>query len=138
MGTWDTGAFDNDHAADWAGDFDEAEPVNREEVVWEALRAVAPDRYVEMDIASAAIAAAATVAALVRGDNQIGGPYGPESLSEAGFEPRAELRAAAVATLRRVLGEQSEWVELWDETDQAAQARAEINTLIRILQPTGD
>ncbi|MGA5302866.1 DUF4259 domain-containing protein [Nucisporomicrobium flavum] len=35
MGTWDVGPFDNDTAADWRGDLDQATPEQRE---WDSDR----------------------------------------------------------------------------------------------------
>lgn len=38
MGTWDFGPFDNDSAADWCGDLDEAAPGDRVGMIRAALQ----------------------------------------------------------------------------------------------------
>ena len=62
MGTWGTGPFDNDTAADFAGDLDDAPPGEREALVRGVLaRTVRATGY--LDEAQEAVAAAALIAA---------------------------------------------------------------------------
>lgn len=79
MGTWDIGPFDNDTAADFAGDLDEAPREEREAIIRKALvRAIGTagsagtagttgttgtEEYLDQDVAVEAVAAAALVAA---------------------------------------------------------------------------
>lgn len=64
MGTWGTGPFDNDTAADWCGDLNEAAPARRPAMIEQALTAVVEEEdYLDSDFAVEAIAAAAIVAA---------------------------------------------------------------------------
>lgn len=60
MGTWGNGNFDNDTAADYAGDFQD-DP--NETTLLETLAAVAEEGYPEADEASEALAAAEIIAA---------------------------------------------------------------------------
>jgi hypothetical protein len=62
MGTWGTGPFDNDEAADFAGDLDDAPPGEREALVRGVLtRTVGATGF--LDEAERAVAAAALIAA---------------------------------------------------------------------------
>lgn len=76
MGTWDVGPFDNDTAADWCGDLDEAAPEQRAAVNRDALSRVAEhgDEYLDSDDAVEAIAAAAIVASQFPGGTAIDTP----------------------------------------------------------------
>lgn len=50
MGTWDSGPFDNDTAADWCGDLDDADVAQRPALVREALtRSAGEDGYLDGD-----------------------------------------------------------------------------------------
>lgn len=65
MGTWDAGPFDNDTAADFCGDLDEAAVGEREGIVRGALTRVidTASGYLEAPESDQAVAAAALVAA---------------------------------------------------------------------------
>ena len=112
MGTWDTGPFDNDAAADWGGEFSEASEQARLEMLEEALHAAADETdYLEADIACEAIAAAAVVAARL--------PGGPEVEPELWLEVAlpSDLPDLALRALERVVDEDSAWRDHWDEED---------------------
>ena len=119
MVTWDVGPFDNDTAADWSATFDEADEATRLEMLEETLTAAADEtEYLDADTAFEAIAAAATVA------SQLGGPpidstYGPDFLTGPGMlKVPPDLPALAVRALDRILADDSEWRDQWDEQDQ--------------------
>lgn len=77
MGTWGTGPFDNDTAADFAGDLDDAPPGEREAHVRGVLaRTVSAAGY--LDVAQEAVAAAALIAAQCPGGRPVETVYGPE------------------------------------------------------------
>ncbi|MFC8095227.1 DUF4259 domain-containing protein [Streptomyces sp. NPDC057301] len=64
MGTWGVHPFDNDTAADFANDLDDAAMAERQSLVRRALLRAAGDRdYLEAPEAEEAVAAAALVAA---------------------------------------------------------------------------
>ena len=70
MGTWGTGPFDNDTAADFAGDLDDAPPGEREALVRGVLaRTVSAAGY--LDEAQEAVAAAALIAAQCPGGRPV-------------------------------------------------------------------
>ena len=62
MGAWGAGPFDNDDAADWAGELEDAEPDERPAMIRAALSDAAdePD-YLKIAVGEIAIAAAAVV-----------------------------------------------------------------------------
>ncbi|MEU0274038.1 DUF4259 domain-containing protein [Streptomyces sp. NPDC006307] len=117
MGTWDTGPFDNDTAADFAGDLDEAAEDERAGLLRDALaRAAGTTGYLEADVADTAVAAAALVAAQCPGGEPTDQVYGPE-------EPLPDLtplRGLALDALDRVMSEPSELLELWAGAEGAS------------------
>jgi hypothetical protein len=130
MGTWDKGAFDNDDAADFSGDLDDAAPGDRVELIREALVAAADNaEYLEVTAACQAIAAAAIVASQQPDGPEVDSVYGPDFLADGASmdlpEDMVELSLRAIA---RVLGEESEWRALWEEAD-------ELDAAILALEP---
>jgi hypothetical protein len=62
MGTWGTGPFDNDDAADFCGDLDHLDAPGRIKAIHGALEEAAQETgYLEADLGSIAVAAAALV-----------------------------------------------------------------------------
>ncbi|MGW6742157.1 DUF4259 domain-containing protein [Streptomyces sp. NPDC055025] len=115
MGTWDTGHFDNDTAADFAGDLDDATEARRTELVREALlRATATEDYLDSDEAVVAVAAAALVAEQCPGGPPVETVYGPDEPLPRFPE---ELRALALRALDRVTADKSELRDLWVDAD---------------------
>src|SRR5262249_3468 len=82
MGTWDTGPFDNDAAADWCGFLnDKATAEQRVHMIRSTVEDVATSQdYLEYDEAAGAIAAAAIVAASLPGGTPITSGYAPDFL----------------------------------------------------------
>ncbi|MGW7545669.1 DUF4259 domain-containing protein [Streptomyces sp. NPDC054770] len=114
MGTWDAGPFDNDTAADFCGDLDEALAGEREGIVRSAFTcAIDTADYLEAPASDVAVAAAALVAAQCPGGEPADPVYGPK-------EPLPDLtglRDLALRALDRVMTEPSELMELWAEPD---------------------
>ncbi|MFF3754049.1 DUF4259 domain-containing protein [Streptomyces sp. NPDC002018] len=120
MGTWDTGHFDNDTAADFAADLDEATEAGRTDLVRAALlRAIAAEEYLDSDEAVVAVAAAALVAEQCPGGPPVETVYGPDEPLPRFPE---ELRVLAVRALDRVTADRSELRDLWAEADGEAGA----------------
>ncbi|WP_327675152.1 DUF4259 domain-containing protein [Kitasatospora sp. NBC_00458] len=135
MGTWGIGPFENDTAADFAGTLDETPAGGREELVRSALSRVAgtdAEDYLDCDEAVEAVAAAALIAAQCRGGEPVSTSYGPD---EALPVFAAELRPLAVDALDRIVSEESELAELWDETDEGPDWRQDIGRLRAVLDP---
>ncbi|AWZ09345.1 DUF4259 domain-containing protein [Streptomyces sp. ICC4] len=133
MGTWDIGPFDNDTAADFSGELDEAPEGEREAVIRRALLSAIDTRDdLDSDIAAEAVAAAALVCAQCPQGEPVTTPYGPDLPV-----PRLpdDLRELALRALDRVVTEPSELLELWSETDEAGPWRETIARLRTPLLP---
>ncbi|MEU6847742.1 DUF4259 domain-containing protein [Streptomyces sp. NPDC046716] len=133
MGTWDVHPFDNDTAADFADDLDDAAMAEREALIRRALfRAADNQDYLEAPEAEEAVAAAALVAAQCSEGEPVSIPYGPD-------EPvptlSVELKPLAVEALDRVLADESELAELWEESESGAAWRGSIGRLRQTLDP---
>jgi hypothetical protein len=113
MGTWDTGPFDNDTAADFCGGLDDAPEGERAGMVRAVLLRVAetePTAYLDADLGDEAVAAAALVAAQCPHGEPLTTAYAPD-------EPLPDLtglRALAADALERVVAGSSELMELWE------------------------
>lgn len=134
MGTWDIGPFDNDTAADFANDLDDAAAGEREALIRGVLMCTAGNQdYLEGPDAEEAVAAAALVAAPCPGGEPVSPHYGPD-------EPvpvlPADFRRLAVEALDRVLAAESELLELWGETGDDRRWRGSIDRLREVLEPT--
>ncbi|GIF23788.1 hypothetical protein BJ973_004398 [Actinoplanes tereljensis] len=138
MGTWDVGPFDNDTAADWCGDLDEATPDQRTALIRGALSRIVEhgDDYLDSDVAVEAIAAAAIVASQLPDGPAISTPYAPDFLLEGGtVEVAPDIPAIAVRALDRIVGENSEWRELWEDAAESyPQALASVQTIRVVLE----
>jgi hypothetical protein len=108
MGAWDDGPFGNDSALDWL-----AEAADDPGALESAFEATLDADYLEVDEGSAAVAAAAIVAAAFDGD--LSGLPRDARAVVSNISMSAELRARAVKALERVLGPESELASLWGE-----------------------
>lgn len=136
MGAWDVGPFDNDTAADFGGDLDDAAEGEREGMLRSILtRAASTEDYLDQDIAVEAVAAAALVAAQCPGGDPVITAYGPKLPVP---ELPLDLRELAVRALDRVITDPSELLELWAETDEIGPWRATIARLRTVLAPPAD
>ncbi|ACU35545.1 DUF4259 domain-containing protein [Actinosynnema pretiosum subsp. pretiosum] len=119
MGAWGTGVFENDGALDLLAVLRDADPEERSGVLREALEAAADESdYLENPEAQSALAAAAVVAAARGGEVVRNGAEVPE--------PDTALIALAGRALDRIVAEESEWRELWEEADELEEAFAEL------------
>ena len=128
MGAWGHKSFDNDSALDWLGELVDGDA----SLVEEALDAVADaeaDAYLEVDEASAALAAAELVAAaLGKGDERLN-----DDATEWLEDHRAAVRAIGSARARRAVErvyEASELRELWDENGDDTEWHADVRELL--------
>ncbi len=119
MGTWSVGPFGNDDAADWAYELEEAEDFS---LIEEAINAVlaAGDEYVEAPEAAIALAAIEVLARLAGGPSEQNSPseIADKWAAEIGMTPSAELYHNAHAAITRILADDSELKELWQESDE--------------------
>jgi hypothetical protein len=118
MGAWGEGIFDNDGAADWATIFDDTEMADRLGFITTTLERGTASGYLDIDDGEAVLAAATVVASLVPDGPVLDANYGPQTLGHTvGFDVTDELRAMTVRALRGVTGANSEWMELWGDSD---------------------
>lgn len=123
MGAWGHGPFDDDAALDFVSDLEEAE--DPKEIIIEALDFAIDSDYLETDEANAAIVSAAYIDSSINGTK-----YTTEGMDEPyevdTFPARfpeldlSDLKNKAVAALEKVIGEESELKELWDESEEPA------------------
>jgi uncharacterized protein DUF4259 len=123
MGGWGTGVFENDGAGDFLAEFCQAELAQRADVVSRAMQAAteAAD-YLEIDEGQAAVAAAAVVAA-ARGGRPVTAGDSAKTFGTGDLpQPEPDLVALAVRALDRVTADDSEWMELWQESPELSAA----------------
>lgn len=113
MGTWGSGPFENDRAADWVDNLEDADDMT---LAMDALERVRSREHVDADDASIAIAAAEVVAA-------VGGrPHEdlPEDVRRwivsSGVTMDPEHSEEAAAAVERIRGEDSELADLWADS----------------------
>jgi Domain of unknown function (DUF4259) len=136
MGTWDLGPFDNDTAADWCGDLDDAAPDEREPMIRAALTGVVDeDGYLDSDFAVEAIAAAAIVASQRPGGAPITSPYAPDFLlNGVTLELPPDLDELVIRALDRIVADESEWRVLWEEVGKFDEAQATLESIRRVMR----
>ncbi|WP_199572292.1 DUF4259 domain-containing protein [Streptomyces murinus] len=133
MGTWDIGPFDNDTAADFAGDLDEAAAEERVPMIRRVLeRTAAGAEFLEIPDAERAVAAAALVVAQHPAGGPLGSGYGP---SEPLPRFPVELRTLALAALDQVAGRLCELAVVWGEAVDGSKWRRDIVRLRDVLDP---
>lgn len=133
MHTWGIGVFDNDVAAEWAGDFDETAPPDREDVVRAALTTAVRDGAHD-DAETAAIAAATTIASSLPGGPLLAPSYGPKSLEVNAFEVADDLPQLAVRAMWKVMSPDSEWSHRWQEAGSLDDALAVVEAVVDELE----
>ena len=113
MGAWGSGPFENDDAADWAWELEEAQD---DGVLRAALEAAIRERgYLDIREGANAVAAAAVTASALEGDHAGLSDEVISYLDRVG-RPDAGLVELARRALDRV-AKDGELAELWDETD---------------------
>lgn len=138
MGTWGTGQFDNDSAADWAGEFEDVEAAARPAMVREALEAaVTAHDYLDADDGMIAIAASAVIAGARPDGPTIDSNYGPTAAALAGLTVDSDLQLLASRAIARVFAEDSEWRELWEEAGELDAARSALTPVLAALREPG-
>jgi hypothetical protein len=129
MGAWGHGSFDNDPASDWLGELEDDDAA-----LVETLDAVANAAgYVEVDDASAALAAAEiVVAAQGRGQDRLSDDAARWLASHREVALGVDLEVTRRAVER--VWEDSELRELWDDEGEATGWHAEVGELRRRLR----
>ncbi|HEX3791954.1 MAG TPA: DUF4259 domain-containing protein [Pseudonocardiaceae bacterium] len=131
MGTWGTGPFHNDEAAEFAEDLDDLTEMARPLAIRYALtEAAGVAGYLDADVAAIAVAAAALVGAQCQGRGRIDPVHGPKRPIP---QLPSELRAVAVRALARVLATDSELSDLWATSADSASWRDQVTQLHHTL-----
>jgi hypothetical protein len=97
--------------------------------------------YVDNDDANVAIAAAAIVASRQPGGPAIDSPHAPEFLLDSanggsqGLKLSDNLPTLASRALERITGDESEWRDLWSDSDKYEDALGEIDAIQAALAP---
>lgn len=134
MGTWGNGSFENDDAADFMADLTDVADLS---LVSDALAAVlAAEDCLEAPEACLGIAAAEVVAAAA-GRPTVAAQKEEELtewLARIAPEMSPDLIKQAIQALDRIVGEQSELRELWEEADEADAWQATVMALKAKLQ----
>lgn len=131
MGAWGIGHFDNDTAADFGGDLDDAPENERENLIRTTLtRTIETGEYLDSSDACEVLASAALIAAQCPGGTPITTAYAPEKPLPT-FP--ADLRSLAVRALDRVLAPDSELPGLWGDTEHGPAWRQSVADLRAVL-----
>lgn len=131
MGTWGVGHFDNDTAADFANELDDAESGEREALLRGVLLRTA-DATGYLSEAQQAVAAAALIAAQCPGGGPVETVYGPEQAMPAFSE---DLRGLAVEALDRIMSDEFGIAESWVAAADGVRWLAGLRRLRLVLAP---
>ncbi|MFB9377716.1 DUF4259 domain-containing protein [Kineococcus gynurae] len=163
MGAWGTGPFDNDRAADWAGQLADTPPHDRPELLRTTLLTVLPGgdrpepaRWTPWRSAGRAwsrlrrlgrtlrddedwgaeevVAAACVVAGALPGGPAVDENYGPPAEVITSLEVDEELRALALRAVQEAIGEGSEWHDLWSEAGALDEATTALQPVVDALR----
>jgi hypothetical protein len=118
VGVWGDGPFENDDAVDFAAELDNADPIQRELIIREALQTVVDaddDADITFSDAARAVAAAAVVG-YTRTGRGIDPGEGPTFLeADDELEPLPDdLADLAREAMERVIHEDSPWRAWWE------------------------
>jgi hypothetical protein len=115
VGAWGHGAFENDDAADWVYELVSAADL---EFVREALRSVAGSaNYVEVPEGCIGLAAAEVIASACESPSTSTPPAVSQWLAGHSDSLHEGDRSLAIAAVDRVLAQDSELAELWQDAD---------------------
>jgi len=130
MGCWAINSFGNDDAADWVSELTDASDLSPVQSAIAAVLTV-DGGYLEAPDASQALAAAEVIAAAL-------GNAGPAASSQEELiewlgrvkpEPGEALVEQATQAIDRILAEESELRELWEDTDEYAEWKNDVESL---------
>ena len=135
MGAWSHEPFANDTASDWAHVMMDSTDLSHVEATLD--RVLEAGSYVEAPDAEEAVAAVAVVAQLLGRSAPItDGPEGLQAwITGVGVRPSAALLDKARRVADRVVAEDSELAELWDDSESATDWRASMAALRQAVTP---
>jgi hypothetical protein len=130
VGTWSFEPFGNDDAADWAAELEDSKDLSQIQAAVDAVLAVG-EEYLEAPDATVAVAAIDVLARLV-------GSFGERTsyteavdswVEDLELTPDSELIDKALQVIDRVLAENSELRELWEDSDDFEAWKASMQAL---------
>lgn len=136
MGAWGHGTFDNDDACDFGGDMTESNDLSPVEQLFDRIEQA--DEYVDASDGGMALAACEVLARL-KGYAGYHNSYTEDVdawVAAHPMNPPASLVNRGVKIIDRVLSEQSELRDLWEETDDAEPWKAAVADLRSRLTST--
>lgn len=134
MGAWGVLAFDNDTACDWKYGLDDVDDLSLVESAFDELEEVGGE-YLDQDLACHALAACEVIARL-RGKPGYTNSFTEgvdEWVAAHNIQPSPALIKRAFAAIDRVLADDSELRELWDESADSAEWCAGVQDLRKRL-----
>jgi uncharacterized protein DUF4259 len=138
MGAWGELAFDNDTANDWAYGLEETDNLSLVESAFDELEGIGGD-HLDQDFACNALAACEVLARL-QGNPGYKNAYTEKVdqwVATHKIRPTPELLNRASAAIDRILGDNSELRDLWDETEDRDKWRAALTDLrLRLRAPS--
>lgn len=129
MGAWGIGVYENDGAGDFLAELrDAAAP---REVLAYAVESGLNEDYLEVDEGTAALTAAAVIAAITTGVAPQDEPTAAATVAALSLSASdvAPLIPVALEALDRVAAKDSELAELWDEVDKGDEWRATVDAV---------
>ena len=125
MGAWGSGIFENDAAMDFIGNLAD-HPENADSVLREALETAAHmGGYLDAPEGEEALAAAAIISLAADGSPVQPEPSVEDYARKISRKVPSGLAPLAIEAIDRVLADESELRELWEEQDAVAEWRAE-------------
>jgi hypothetical protein len=136
MGAWGHLPFDNDTTNDWADGLDQVDDLSLVESAFDDVDAVGAD-YLDQDIASSALGACEVLARLLGhpGYTNVYTEKVDQWVAAHKIKPPPWLLNRASAALDRILSDNSELCELWQEGDGAGDWRAALEDLRVRMRP---
>ena len=130
VGAWDAGPFDNDDAAEFATELDEADPNQRILLIRDALQAALDAEDDEaLDEAFPRAVASAAVLAATRVDTVADSGYAPKFLAtDDQLDAPDDLFELAMVTLDQLADSNSEYAELFGEAGTLESLRSALTT----------
>lgn len=133
MGAWGTGPFENDDALDLVGEINDSEPDAVAELLSDILDVPDPDEEMDEVDGTEAYAVAALLAAKLE-RLEVTSPDVLDAVSKIPTEVVGALLPNARTMLTRILGENSEFAEMWIESGRLEKIRGEIGKIQRALR----
>lgn len=129
MGAWGIGSFDNDNACDWLLDLLDGEDLAPLRAA--IMQVLADDDYLDSDVAVEALAAIEVLAATLGRPTAAIADEDDLQAWLARLRPQADtaLVREALRAIDRILAPESELRELWEETEDYDDWRADVARL---------